>query len=508
MSDLFKTYVDMSTAVIKGAAKMGAKAGIALSGAVSDYSAGRGARRGVLAPGDPPPPPTAGGSYYDFRGVLDLRGVPKNLQTAEFPVGRYVHPAKGPRDPIALPAGVIAHHAAVVGPAGSGKTTSIIVPWIIAGLRAGWSVVTIDVKGNLVNRVRNVVQASGQPLGVRAAVLDYTHPAQSIRWNWLAEMDSERAIDNAVQSIIGKEPPPKSDPYFFHMDSQVLRGLLELASVSSQRDTLTAAALLRTLRDQSKLVQRLKRYPSNPAFPRLRDLETLYPDEYAKRVSGVAIRLDALANPMVEAVTNRSGLRAQDVLGNQTLVSVVAPVQDGQMAATLSSLFVNQLLFRAYDRFVNPGGVPVLLVLDEAAQIADRVNFESLLSVAREARVAAVIAVQDVAQFKDENQRSIIFANCGTAIYMPRTSSKSAELLSKRLGEHPVQTASMSMGPSSSGWGTHTNRSTQTQMVPVLGAREIMGLADPFGQFAGIIHAPELTDRPFIVDLTQPAFQP
>ena len=50
------------------------------------------------------------------------------------------------------------------------------------------------------------------------------------------------------------------------------------------------------------------------------------------------------------------------------------------MAATLSSLFINQLLFRAYDRFVNPGGVPLLLVLDEAAQLADRVDFESLLS--------------------------------------------------------------------------------------------------------------------------------
>jgi type IV secretory pathway TraG/TraD family ATPase VirD4 len=503
VSDIFKMYVDVSTAVIRGAAKAGAKAGTALSGAVSDYSAGRGARRGVLAPGDPPPPPTANGSYFDFRGVLSLRGVPNDLQVAEFPVGRYVHPAKGPRGPIALPAGVVGHHAAVVGPAGSGKTTGIIVPWIIAGLRAGWSVVTIDVKGNLIDRVRNAVQVSGQPLGVRASVLDYTRPAQSVRWNWLAELDSERAIDNAVQSILGKEPPPKSDPFFFHMDSQVLRGLLELASVSSHRDTLTAASLLRTLRDQRKMVERVKRYPSSPAFPRLRDLETLYPDEYAKRIAGVAIRLDALAKPVVEAVTNRCDIRANDVLGSQRLVSVVAPVQDGQMAATLSSLFINQLLFRAYDRFVNPGGVPVLLVLDEAAQIADRVDFESLLSVAREAQIAAVIAVQDVAQFKDENQRSIIFANSGTVIYMPRTSSKSAELLSKRLGEHPVQAASMSTGPAPSGLGTNTNRTKHTQMVPVLGAREIMGLADPFGRFAAIVHAPDLTDRPFIVDLTQ-----
>jgi len=502
VSDLFRMYWNVNKAVIKGAAKAAARAGNELSGAIGDYSASRGARRGILSPGDPPPPPTAAGSYYDYRGVLALRSVPADLQHAEFPLGRYVHPAKGPRQPIGLPAGVLAHHAAVVGPAGSGKTTSVIVPWIIAGLRAGWSVVTIDVKGNLASRVQQEAQRSGGPIGVRRHLLDYTNPAHSAKWNWIAELDSDRAIDSAVKSIIGKEPPAKTDPYFFHLDGQILRGLLELTSISPRRDTVTASRLLQVLKDQSRLTRMLARHPQSPAAARLRDLENLYPDDYAKRISGVATRLDALANPMVEAVTNRAGLRAGEVLGTPAFVSVVAPVQDGQMAAMLSSLFINQLLFRAYDRFTHPGGVPLLLVLDEAAQIADRVDFESLLSVAREARVAAVIAVQDVAQFKDENQRSIVFANCGSAIYLRRTSPKSAELLSKRVGEHAVPSASVSVGPASSGWGSQTSRSTQTQMVPVLAAREIMEL--PFGPFAAVVHAPDLADRPFLVDLTQP----
>ena len=125
MSDIFKMYVDASAAVIKGAAKAGMKAGNALghaaSNAASDYSAGRGARRGILAPGDPPPPPNAGGSYYDFRGVLSLRKVPPEYQAAEFPLGRYVDPAKGPRQPIGLPSGALETHAAVVAPNWLGK---------------------------------------------------------------------------------------------------------------------------------------------------------------------------------------------------------------------------------------------------------------------------------------------------------------------------------------------------------------------------------------------------
>lgn len=496
MGELWRAYAKLNKSLAKGAARGGA----ALSQAVGDYTSGRGARRGILAPGDPAPPPTAGGSYYDYRGVLALRTVPRALQRAEFPLGSYVHPARGARGPIALPAQVLAHHAAVVGPAGSGKTTSIIVPWIVAGLRAGWSVVTVDVKGNLIDHVKNAARRSGPPVGIRPDVLDYTRPASSVSWSWLAELDSDRAIDNAIASIVGKEPPPRSDPYFFHLDSQILRGLLELASASPRRASLTASAVLGLLKDQSKLSRLLARHPASPAAARLRDLPALAPDDYAKRVSGVAVRLDALARPAVEAVTSRPDLRAHDVLRARRLVSVVAPVQDGQMAATLSSLFVNQLLFRAYDRFSNPGGVPLLLVLDEAAQLSGRIDFESLLSVARGAQVAALIAVQDVAQFKDENQRSIIFANCGTVVCLRGASSESAKLFSQRVGDHPVQTSSVSVGPSASGWGTATSRAAQTQLVPVLGAREIMN--PPFGDRAAVVHSRQVANLPFIVDLS------
>lgn len=502
MTDAFKMAVTMSTAVAKAAVKAGARTGAALSSAASDHAASRGARRGILGPGDPPPMPSAGGSYYDYRGVLDLRKVPADLQRAEFPLGRYVHPAKGPRGPIALPEAVVALHVAVVGPAGSGKTHGVIVPWIIAALRAGLSVVAIDIKANLAGHIRDAVRRSGQPLGLRPAVLDYTNPTQSVTWNWCAELDSDRAIDSTVKAIAGSKPAPHTAPHFFYQESQLLRGLLELASASPKRQSLTATDLVGLLKDQDRLMRISRAFPASPAFDRLKDLGPLDPRDYADRISSLAAKLDALANPTIQAVTNRAGLRIEDVLRARTLVSVVAPVQDGLMGTLLASIFVNQLLFRAYDRFTNPGGVPVLLVLDEAARLADFVDFESILSVAREAQVAGLIALQDAAQFKDENQRSIIFSNCGTLIYLRGTSSLSAKLLSDRVGLHPVQMTSTSVGPAPSGWGTHTNRSTQTQLVPILGQREISN--PPFGPHVAVVHAKPLANPPFLVDLTQP----
>jgi type IV secretory pathway TraG/TraD family ATPase VirD4 len=505
VTDFLGAYLRGSTALIKAAAKAGSKAGSAIgqatASAASDYSAGRGQRRGILAPGDAAPPSHMVGSYYDYRGVLNLKKVDRAYQDAEFPLGRYLHPARGPREPIALPGDVVARHVTMVGPAGSGKTHGVVVPWIIAALRAGWSVAAIDVKANLMDHVREAVQKSGRPIGVRSQVLDYTRPSRSVSWNWCSELDSDRSIDNAVKAIVGSKPPPHTAPVFFYQESQLLRGLLELTAASSSGRPTNATRLLAVLKDQARLMRIRRAHPVSPAFGRLADLEPLDPRDYADRITGLASKLDALANPTIQAVTAQAGFRVQSVLDTRTLVSVVAPVQDGLMATLLSSLFLNQLLFRAYDRFANPGGVPVLLVLDEAARLQDFVDFEAILSVAREARVAALIALQDAAQFKDENQRSIIFSNSGTLIYLPGTSSVSSQLLSGRLGQHPVQTTSTSVSPAPSGLGSQRTRQTQTAMVPVLGQREISNL--PFGPHSAVVHSRPVADPPFLVDLTQ-----
>jgi len=505
MSDIFKMYVDASAAVIKGAAKAGMKAGNALghaaSNAASDYCAARGARRGILAPGDPPPPPSAGDSYYDFRGVLSLRKVPPEYQTAEFPLGRYIDPAKGPGRPIGLPANVLETHAAVVAPSGSGKTTSIIVPWIVAGLRAGWSVVAIDAKGDLANVVEQTVRASGRPIGVPVRTLDYTNPGISAKWNWCAELDSDEAISSAVDAIAGKECPEHTAKTFWLRDKRILRGLFEMVMASPRRDQVTAELLLKILQDQDKLAKNLQRYPSSPANGSLRSFLQMYPDKYAEEIADIENKLDVLKTPKLKAVTSQAGMRAGDVLRTPTFVSVVAPLHHGDMASMLSGLFINQLLFRAYARYTSPGGVPLLLVLDEAAELKNQVDFKSLLSVARAAKVAALIAVQDVTQF-DDKSRSIVFGNCGTLIYLPGTTHDSAKYLSDQLGQHPVQTVSTAVGPAANGWGNQRTHSRQTTMVPVLGEREIHDL--PFGRFAAVVRSRPMADRPFLVDLTLP----
>lgn len=503
MSDITGDILRMYGSVLKGTVKAGMKAGNALghaaSNAAGDYAAGRGPRRGLLAPGDQPP--NSGESYYDFRGVLSLRRVPPEYQTAEFPLGRYVDPAKGPRQPFGLPATALEKHAVVVAPTGGGKTTSIIVPWVLAGLRAGWSVVAVDVKGDLADKVKKAVRASGHSPGVPMKVLDYTNPSTSAKWNWLAELDSDEAISNAVDAIVGKECPPHTAKTFWLRDKRILRGLFQLVMVSPRRNQVTAAILLDILRDQDRLAKNLQRYPSSPANGSLKTFLSMFPDKYAEEIADIENKLDVLTTPKLQAITSQAGMRAGDVLRAPTFVSMVAPLHQGDLGSMLSGLFVNQLLFRAYDRYTHPGGVPLLLVLDEAAELQDQVDFKSLTSVARAAQVAAVIAIQNVTQF-DDKTRSIVFGNCATWIYLPGSHTDSAKYLSTQLGQHPVQTVSTSIGPAANGYGSQRTQSRQSAMVSVLGEREIQDL--PFGSHAAVVRSRPVADKPFIVDLHQP----
>src|SRR5687767_13024845 len=61
-------------------AKSGARLGEDLATRASLHRAGRGARRGFLAPGDATPPGTAGSGYLDYRGVATWREAKQGLR--------------------------------------------------------------------------------------------------------------------------------------------------------------------------------------------------------------------------------------------------------------------------------------------------------------------------------------------------------------------------------------------------------------------------------------------
>lgn len=495
--------------VIGASARTGARTGEAVGARMALRSAGRGARRGYLAPGDPPPPPTTTSDYLDYRGVASWREA-SGLEDCQFPLGAYVDLGKGRcRGPIGLPAEVLNRHSVVVGPAGSGKTYSLLIPWMYAALMHGWSVVAVDVKGDLREGFLDFKEAHGGPgaLGARLTKWDFTDPRQSSPWEWMAELTDDPRIDAAITALLGRPPEQSSaDPYFYQRDYRTLRGLLAFAR-SAAPHARTATDLIDLLEDDVKLDALVK---GNPRAPGVGDIEAVlrYPQgDYPKIISGVVTALSALDSSAVNTVTrsapNRPSIDLERALDDHQLLIIGAALKGGQVSATLSSLMLNQLSQRLYERF-GQDQRPVLLVIDEAPQIADRVDIAQLMEVSRSAGVSVVVAMQDVAQIRDENDRSSILSNAAAFAILPGASPKSVSEFGMRLGQRFETTVGVSSGAYGGGFGGNAPSQTLgTEAVPVLREREIM--QPPVGGRAALVHvkAPEIgvTGKPLLVDM-------
>lgn len=483
------------TALAKGTAKASTALGRAVGGQVESAIANRGAfaaRSGILGPGDPSPPPNSG-DIYDYRGLISARQL-RNVAGA-LPLGYAIEPRRGPVSPIGVPAEVLEQHAAIIGPTGAGKTSSLVVPWIAGALRDGHSVIAVDVTGNLFDKIREYARNTG-PLGARVAVWDFARPANSVTWSWLEDLATEDAVVAAVEALIGRDRPNDPQPYFMQRDKRVLRGLIEgvLATASPSQDTLLTSAS-----DQS-LLRRLATL--RPAIGnRLAEVAGLPAADFGRAMSGVVNALDIFGHAGVKAVTRGGGITLGSLTDAPSLLIIGAPLSGSRTSVSLSSLMIAMLTRELYTRFGQRNARKVFYFIDEAARLTDRIDFEELLSVSRAAGISVVLAAQNVAQFADKNERATILDNCATYVALPSPSDESATYFASRLGTREVSTLteSRTMGGFNAPSSTQYSRALST--VPVLGKREIMD--PPWGVRSALVHCRPLSGAPFAVDLTR-----
>jgi type IV secretory pathway TraG/TraD family ATPase VirD4 len=483
--------------------RAGARMGEGLSSAVSISASGRAGRRGYLAPGDPTPPPTVANDYLDYRGVAAWQEA-RNLTDLDFQLGSFIDLGRGRmRGPIGLPPEALNRHAVVIGPAGSGKTSGLLVPWIHSALRIGWAVVAVDVKGSLREEFLAYKASAGGLPGVRLRKWDFTDATRSTSWNWLAELTDDARVDAAITAIIGL--PPKQgnvDPYFYQRDYRTLRGLLKFVRATAPPG-VTAGTLIEVLEDRTRLEALLMAHPSAPGASDLAAIMSFSDFDYSKVISGVVTGLSALDSEAVAHVTREAKLDLDEALQTRHLLIVGAPLSGGQVSVTLSGLMLGQLKQRLFERFSSGQG-SVLFVIDEAPQLADRVDVAQLMEVARSAGVGVVVAFQDAAKIRDENDRSSILSNAATLAMLPGASPLSVEALVKRLGQRFERTHGLTSGGPRIGWTPNIPQQTLgTEAVPVLREREISQI--PFGTRPAVVHvqARELgvTTKPMLVDL-------
>ncbi|MGK7941302.1 MAG: type IV secretory system conjugative DNA transfer family protein [Crocosphaera sp.] len=438
-------------------------------------------------------------------------------------LGHYLDPRSRRGGQLYLPLNSLKKHCAVIAPSGSGKTESIIIPWTLELLQQGASVITIDVKGDLITRLGNSVQN----LGCRLWYWNPGDPACSHKWNWLDEIDinDDRDVEAAVNSLLRDKPKAGSDQYLFYLrDCKWLRAFIKIAKELQfiGNPSPTPSNIYNLIADRDGIIDKIfNRYPflRNKYLGELKDLLDYKNTEgkYALVTQTLRTDLDFFkTSRSVAYVCNNSQFSLRNIDEHPTLLVIGASLASGQQSATLSSLILNLMFNCAYRRFEGsePRRRSWYFMIDESSRLKDRINFEEVLSMVRSADVGICLAAQNVNQFGNEREFENIFDNCDTFITLKKCTASTAEYFSKRLGQRTETITNVSKTETdliykiiNQDWqDDREQRTTSTKVVPVLGTREIM--YPPIETYCAVVQVRDASAKPFLVDLQRETTNP
>jgi len=391
--------------------------------------------------------------------------------------------------------GNIAPHLLLLGPNGSGKGTRLLLSTLLQ--LTGRSLVVIDPKGELAavsaawrRTVGEVVVLN--PFGL---LVDRYPDLKSAGFNPLAALDpsSPTFYDDAAglsEALIRVEGDLQR-----HFPESA-RGLLTAAimwesKLNGHAASLQRVRLMLTEREEyatkggkKELMRGLRhtamvmcnaaeRFPDEGGW-QIASLAARFVEQFTNEMSGVRSTADTqtswmLSEPMIADLA-KDGVDFRRLKETPVTVYVILPAE----RLRTHGVWLRLVIASALQSFYKPGGVPVLMMLDEAAQLGRLGPIEDALGQARGYGVALWPVLQDINQLRDlYEKRAETFAGMAGAVFgFAPGDMQTAEWMSRRSGEETVR--GMSAGEGQTGHGPHVNIHAQTR--PVYPPHELMNL--------------------------------
>ena len=325
-------------------------------------------------------------------------------------------------------------HLLVLGPTGSGKSSSLAIPAILE-----WPgpVVVTDPKGELLARTLVARERRG-----RAAVFaPLMEPGDG--WNPISAISSADDALRCAGFLLGR--PPDREPFWHDLALQLLHGLL----VEAATDGLTLSDILALL--QQVPAEEMAEELSHPMARQLVQGALSGGDRTAMGVVATLVsKLGVFGSDQVARTTARSTFDPRSLASGQlnSLYCVVSPTDAPLVRGLLSALL--SACWRAV--YASPPPLPVLFVLDEFAQLTALPELPSLVQLGRTQGVRLVLLAQDLASISTlygAETVTALWANCRTKLLLPGISEVDLLERASRLvgsatlhsadGGHPVQ---------------------------------------------------------------------
>lgn len=344
----------------------------------------------------------------------------------------------------------------VVGGSGSGKTRFFCKPGIMS---VNCSYLIVDPKGEMLRSTGYLLKDEGYDI----KVFDLIHPRQSDGYNPFTYIRDDPDVLKLMDNLVKNTTPPKgasNDPFWekaeIALDSALMLYLLYEAPAEEQN-----FEMLMFILECARVMEEDEQYqsPLDLLFQTLeeRDPSHIAVREYKvyKQAAGktaksilvtASVRLAAFIFPQYAAMMQTDEMDFASMGERKRAIFCVIPVNDGSMNYLVSMLLTQcfqQLYLRADERYNGRLPVPVRVIQDEWANVAQPDSYPKVLATCRSYNIGINIIVQNIqsikALYKDEWEG--IIGNCDTLLFLGGGNEPtSLEFMSKLLGKETVHT--------------------------------------------------------------------
>ena len=344
----------------------------------------------------------------------------------------------------------------VVGGSGSGKTRFFCKPGIMS---VNCSYLIVDPKGEMLRSTGYLLKEEGYDI----KVFDLIHPRQSDGYNPFTYIRDDPDVLKLMDNLVKNTTPPKgasNDPFWekaeIALDSALMLYLLYEAPAEEQN-----FEMLMFMLECARVMEEDEQYqsPLDLLFQTLeeRDPSHIAVREYKvyKQAAGktaksilvtASVRLAAFIFPQYAAMMQTDEMDFASMGERKRAIFCVIPVNDGSMNYLVSMLLTQcfqQLYLRADERYNGRLPMPVRVIQDEWANVAQPDSYPKVLATCRSYNIGINIIVQNIqsikALYKDEWEG--IIGNCDTLLFLGGGNEPtSLEFVSKLLGKETVHT--------------------------------------------------------------------
>ena len=377
----------------------------------------------------------------------------------------------------------------VIGGSGSGKTRYFCKPGLYS---ANCSYLVTDPKGELLKAAGGLLLS----LGYEVRVFNLIDPEQSDCYNPFVYVREEKDVLSLIDNLIKNTTPrnaSSNDPFWekaeVALDSALMLYLIHEAPQDEQNfETMIYMMNFADVREEDEQY----RSPLDMLF---RALEEEQPAHVAvkqykvfKQAAGktaksilvtAAVRLAAFNIPQYAAMTSMDEMDFGSLGERKRAIFCVIPVNDSSMNYLVGMLYTQcfQELYRRADQKYNGRlPVPVRVLQDEWANVAQPESYPKILATCRSYNIGLNIIVQNVQQIKAlyEKEHESIIGNCDTLLFLGGGNEPaSLEFIVKLLGRETLATRTRGLTKGRNGSSTTNYQQTGRDLMTIDEVRKL-----------------------------------